>query len=59
MATLKLKQLLFTILIIIGLVGFSYLFWNYQTETLYSIIGIIIVMFIRHTYVAVGQFTNK
>lgn len=59
MATLKLKQLVLTFLTIIGLVGFGYLLWNYQTETLYSLIGIIILMFIRHIYVMVGYYINE
>jgi hypothetical protein len=59
MATLKLKQIVLTILIVLGLLGFGYLIWNYQTETLYSLIGIIALMFIRHIYVAAGYYINE
>jgi len=59
MKRLNLKTLLLTIITLLGLTGFSFLFWKYQLETLYTIIGIIILMFIRHTYVTIDYLIKK
>jgi hypothetical protein len=59
MINLKLKTLLLTIICVLGFAGFGVLLWKYQTETLYALIGVIILMFIRHTYVAIEHLTNK
>jgi hypothetical protein len=59
MKKLNLKALLLTIAIVIGFSGFGYLLYKFQTETLYIIIGIIVLMFIRHTYIAIDNSTKK
>ena len=59
MIKLKLKTLLLTILALSGFTGFGILFWKYQNETIYALIGIIVLMFIRHTYVAIEHLINK
>jgi hypothetical protein len=59
MINLKLKTLLLTIISVLGFGGFGFLLWKYQTETLYTLIGVIILMFIRHTYVVIEHLTNE
>lgn len=59
MTKLKLKALLLTILVISTISGFSFLFWNYQNETLYVLVSFIILMFIRHTYVVIKHLISE
>jgi hypothetical protein len=59
MTKLKLKALLLTILVISTIAGFSFLFWNYQNETLYVLISFIMLMFIRHTYVVIKHLISE
>lgn len=48
----KIKAILLTLVTLILINIFGYLFINYNTETLYAVIAIICLMFIRHIYVA-------
>jgi len=60
MINLKLKTLLLTILCVFGVSVFGFIFYKFHVQTLYTIIGIIVLMFIRHTYVAIDYIvTNK
>ncbi len=59
MTKLKLKALLLTTLVVVTIGGFSILFWNYQTETLYVLISFIMLMFIRHTYVVIKHLISE
>ncbi len=53
MINLKLKALLFTILCVIGISGFGFIFYKFHSQTLSVMIGIICLMFIRHIYTAI------
>ena len=55
----KLQATILTLITIIFAIGLGYLFWNYQTQSLYFIIGIVCVMFIRHTYVAFNYLLSN
>ena len=59
MINFKLKALLLTILTLIGFSAFGFIFYKFQTQTLYTIIGIIVLMFVRHTYVAIDYLISK
>jgi hypothetical protein len=59
MIKLKLKTLLLTILAVSGITGFGFGFWKYHTETIYAMIGVIVLMFIRHIYVAIDHLVNE
>jgi hypothetical protein len=59
MTKLKLKALLFTTLVIVTVGGFSIMMWKYQNQTLYVLISFIMLMFIRHTYVAIKHLISE
>ena len=60
MINLKLKTLLLTILCVFGVSVFGFVFYKFPAQTLYTLIGIIVLMFIRHIYVAIDYIvTNK
>jgi hypothetical protein len=50
---IKLSALVFTLITMILIIGFGYVFYKFHTQSLLVIIGIICLMFIRHTYVAI------
>jgi MFS superfamily sulfate permease-like transporter len=51
----KLSSVLLTIVILLIVSGFGYILYKFPNETLSVIIGIICLMFVRHTYVAVSN----
>ena len=59
MINLKLKALLLTILCVFGVSVFGFIFYKFHLQTLYAIIGVIILMFIRHTYTAIDHSITK
>jgi hypothetical protein len=59
MIKLKLKTLLLTIITVLGVTGLGFLFWKYHTEAIYTMVGVIVLMFIRHIYVAIDHLVNE
>ena len=59
MINLKLKALLLTIICVFGVCVFGFIFYKFHVQTLCAIIGVIILMFIRHTYIAIDCSTTK
>ena len=59
MINLKLKALLLTILCVFGVCVFGFIFYKFHLQTLYAIIGVIVLMFIRHTYTAIDHSITK
>jgi hypothetical protein len=55
----KLQATILTLITLIFTTGMGYLFWNYHSQTLYFIIGLICLLFIRHTYVAFNYLLNN
>jgi hypothetical protein len=53
MINLKLKALLLTILCVIGISGFGFLFYTFHSQVLSVMIGIICLIFIKHIYTAI------
>jgi tryptophan-rich sensory protein len=54
----KLTALAFTLVAILVATGFGYLFYNFHSQSLSALIGIICLIFIRHTYFAI-HYTLK
>ena len=50
MINLKLKALLLTIICVIGISGFGFLFYTFHSEMLSVMMGIICLIFIKHIY---------
>jgi len=59
MGNLKIKTLLLTILCLVGFTGFGILLYKFHNETLYALIGIIVLIFVRHTYVLIDNLITK
>jgi hypothetical protein len=55
----KLKTVLVTILVILGFFGVGYVYFNYQMQSLYVLMGALTLIFIRHTYVVVDHLLTK
>jgi hypothetical protein len=55
----KLKTVLVTILVILAFFGVGYVYFNYQMQSFYVLMGVLILIFIRHTYVVVDHLLNK
>jgi hypothetical protein len=55
----KLKTVLVTILVILAFFGVGYVYFNYQMQSLYVLMGVLILIFIRHTYVVVDHLLIK
>ena len=55
----KLLSVLLTIAILLIVSGFGYIFYTFPNQTLSVIIGIICLMFIRHTYVVVSNLLDE
>jgi hypothetical protein len=55
---LKIKTLILTLLIVLGFSGLGVIFWKYHTQSIYTLIGIIVLLFMRHIYVTVDYYTN-
>ena len=49
----QLSALILTLGVLLVITGMGYVFYNFHSESLSVIIGIICLMFIRHTYVAI------
>jgi hypothetical protein len=54
----KLTALAFTLIALLVAIGFGYLFYNFHSQSLSALIGIICLIFIRHTYFAI-HYTLK
>lgn len=55
----KLKTILLTILSTLLFAGFGFIFYKFHTETMYVIIGILILIFIRHTYITIEYLISN
>jgi hypothetical protein len=49
----KLSAVILTVFVLLLATGLGYLFYNFHSQTLSVMIGIICLIFIRHTYVAI------
>jgi hypothetical protein len=54
----KLSALIITFFVLSLISGLGYMFYNFHSESLSVIVGIICLMFIRHIYVAI-HYTLK
>jgi hypothetical protein len=49
----KLSALAFTLIALLVATGFGYIFYKFTSQTLSVMIGLICLIFIRHTYFAI------
>jgi len=54
----KVLSVLLTIVVLLLASGFGYILYKFPNPTLFTIVGIICLMFVRHTYVAVSNILD-
>ena len=55
----KLTSILLTILSVIVITGIGTIYWNYPNQTIYAVVVLILILFVRHIYTVINYYLNE